>query len=220
MGSGKSVISEQTTTNERETAGSIFRVARDLFYENGYCNVTTRTIAQRAYVNRGLITYYYSSKEVLGNQICLEINNWMFQEALKHKLSVNATSAERLYAYSILAWRAFNLPENAVRRRFYFEFMHSTSTMEPPSAYFMKISAEVIRDYHLHVTDAQQALYCTIMKGAERLLSIKLHRHELDITTDDIVKSIVSGYFFNIGISSTAIKKIIKHGDQMVAERS
>ena len=50
----------------KETKASIISAARELFFEQGYHKTTTRQIAERANINLGLISYYFSSKSEIG----------------------------------------------------------------------------------------------------------------------------------------------------------
>lgn len=57
----------------RDTADGILAVAQEVFSEKGYENATTREIAERAGIAKGLLYYHFQSKEQMLHRICLAL---------------------------------------------------------------------------------------------------------------------------------------------------
>ena len=57
------------------TRKEILSAARNLFYEKGYTETTTRQIASAAGINLGLIKYYFNSKADIAVHIYLDVRN-------------------------------------------------------------------------------------------------------------------------------------------------
>lgn len=196
----------QAPTLKNESAQSILNAATTLFLEKGYNDVTTRNIAALAEVNLGLIPYYFSSKEALAKQVCLNILDQLSIDSLEHLDGF--TSAEKMYISSVILWRALEADPPAAR--FYYEFVESSDALDTYSASFIACSWNTIQDFRLNVSEYENALYLTVMKATERVLVIRYHKKTLNITIEDIVELLTSNYFFNIGIPDKDIASIIE----------
>jgi TetR/AcrR family transcriptional regulator len=60
-------------TNSVNTEEKILRSARAVFLERGFAGARMREIAERAQINKGLLHYYFRSKEVLFERVFEEI---------------------------------------------------------------------------------------------------------------------------------------------------
>lgn len=198
-------IDEANTASKSQTAQSILTAATTLFLEKGYKDVTTRDIAALADVNLGLIPYYYSSKVNLAKQACLNVLEDLNTNIL-YDIS-GLSDAEQMYAASVLLWRTMDA-DPAVSR-FYYEFVETTDALDTYTPSFIATSWQVIKHYHLNISEAENALYLTVMKATERTLIIKFYKHELNITQEEIVEILTSNYFFNIGLPDQEIARII-----------
>lgn len=80
-----------------ETATLILQAADELFGEQGLAGVSVRDVAERAGVNKGLVFYYFGSKEKLFEAV-LERYYQAHRAALEHSFHSDAPLAERLHA--------------------------------------------------------------------------------------------------------------------------
>lgn len=70
------------------TKQKIYEVAKILFLQNGYKNVTNKQIAEVSGVNQGLITYYFKHKSNIASTIIKE-NYQIISSYLKSEVDVN-----------------------------------------------------------------------------------------------------------------------------------
>ncbi len=198
--------------NENETSKKILDTAYQLFVKNGYRGVTNRDIAAAADVNLGLITYYFGSKENLANRVLMLINDKAYARAFAHDLT-GEDSACKLYAYTELLWQHFDPQESA----FAFE-MVLTSRDHHISDTFYNLANQVIDDYGLSVTAAQNEVYMMALKGAEISLVASISRGEINLQHRDVTELVMRNYFFNIGLGRDDIDRIIGRSKQILNE--
>jgi len=197
-----------------ETGKKILAAAESLFLEKGYNAVTTRDIARAAEVNLGLIPYYFGSKEALALTIVKGMNDRWYSQVFESS-AMNLSSAEKLYVYTVLLWEAMD----DASLRFMFEFMEACPASAQASATFVEMSWEVIREYRLPVTPAENECYIAAMKGAEQALVLRNNKKELNISYEYISNLILSNYFYNIGLSDKTIAEILKRCELFLKNR-
>lgn len=197
---------------KNETAEQILKAAADLFIAKGYNKVTTREIASKANVNLGLIPYYYTSKENLASIVMNRLDNSLYERAFQ-SIHYSLGSAEKLYIYTIFLWKYCE----AEYYKFYSEFTATSNGNSIASPAFIAMSWEVINEYHLPVTSAENDIYIAALKGAERLIIIKRNKHELDISYEQIANLIISNYFYNIGLPDQTIAKVINNSKDFLS---
>ena len=200
-----------TAKDWNSTARQILDAAYELFSEKGYNKVTTRDIARKADVNLGLITYYFSSKANIGAIVMMNLNNKLYKQAFEVDLP-EIGSAEKLYIYTALLWRYID--ENLFH--FILEYFAACSSSIRISSTFMELSWEVIKEYNLPVTPAENEVYASALKGAELTLVQKRNSQELNITYEDISNLVLSNYYYNIGLSDKTILSVIKTSEKIL----
>lgn len=193
-----------------DTAKKILNAAYTLYIEKGFSSVTNRDVAAYAGVNLGLITYYFASKEKLGAEVMRLVNDKTYRKA-SLLIDSELSCAEKLYIQTILIWKLFNPQEYSFIKDF--TRKHSIYTV---SDAFHQLSLDVIEYYNLNISTAENNLYFTALKGAELALFLKYNRKELDITTENIVDTIISNYFFNIGLPNEEITSIIANSKKIL----
>ena len=73
------------------TADLILAAAQDVFVEKGYENATTREIAERAGIAKGLMYYHFKNKEEMLHRICLQTAEALV-DRMKEAIAANARS--------------------------------------------------------------------------------------------------------------------------------
>ncbi len=200
------LITKDTKKKGAQAASDILEAAVALFLERGFCDVTVRDIATKAGVNPAMIPYYYTSKDKLGNAAFLRIADQMFHDNFES--IVNDTSigcAEKMYVCTILS--AQQLAKQSAK--FYYEFMEFCHENHTPSSFITQISQNVIREYHLNVSPAENEIYLTALIGSERFLITRRNHKLIDLTDETITNLILSNYFFNINLQDQTIADII-----------
>ncbi|MCA1797316.1 MAG: TetR/AcrR family transcriptional regulator [Geobacteraceae bacterium] len=86
-----------------EKTRRVLRVARDLFVEKGYHNVTIPTIVKASGVSTGAIYSYFTNKETLARRIH-ENTMQDFQTMLQERFEEESTIRGKLEAFSILCF--------------------------------------------------------------------------------------------------------------------
>lgn len=99
-----------TYSNGINTRETILQTARELFYEQGYRQTTTRQIVSRSSSNLGLIKYHFNSKADIGLAVYGEINDAICDWSAS--LASFTTPAERLMLASTAEIKlSFTSPE-------------------------------------------------------------------------------------------------------------
>jgi AcrR family transcriptional regulator len=89
--------------NPEEKMSRVLRVARDLFVEKGYHNVTIPTIVKASGVSTGAIYSYFTNKETLARRIH-EKTMHDFQTMLQERFGEESTIRGKLEAFAILCF--------------------------------------------------------------------------------------------------------------------
>lgn len=89
--------------NPEEKMGRVLRVARELFVEKGYHNVTIPTIVKASGVSTGAIYSYFTNKETLAHRIHENTMN-AFEAMLQERFDDAATVREKLEAFGNLCF--------------------------------------------------------------------------------------------------------------------
>lgn len=194
--------------HKNSTIETILSAARNLFYSKGYEKTTVRDIASKANVNLGLIPYYFGSKESLASIICFDMLDELYDKVNDMDLSA-LTNSEKMYVSNLLVWEFINDSEGL--SNFYSDLVVTTSIVDSASKAFIKLSKCVISDYNLSVTDEQNEIYLTVIKGAEKLMMLKKYHNEIDLTYYEMSDILISNYFYNIGISDEQIRAAISN---------
>jgi len=201
----KFIRAEGASPEYNETAREIIRAAKKLFLERGYNAVSLREIASEAGVNLGLIPYYFMTKDNLANKVYTELTNEMY-ESLGETYHLDALShAAQMYVYTVLSLEK----ADEAFQRFFSEYLEAAHGNEEASEAFIRMSEQVIADYGVHVTPAENEAYLLAMKGAERLLNIRRLQHRVNLTTRQILDIILSDYLYNIGLTDRQIADVI-----------
>ena len=87
----------------REKMAKVLQVARELFVEKGYHNVSIPAIVEASGVSTGAIYSYFANKESLARQIHEDTLN-EFQQMLQERLEHAATIREQLEAFAQLSF--------------------------------------------------------------------------------------------------------------------
>lgn len=195
------------------SARQILKAATELFVEYGYNTVTTRDIAARANVNLGLIPYYFKTKENLAGVVTVYLNDKIYHE-LFHIGTPKLGAAEKIYIYTVLLQTRFM----ERYKKFMLEYTATSTGNSQISNVFREMSQDLIQEYHLDITPAQNEIYMAALKGAERLLLLRSENKELDITFQEIVNIIISDYFFNLGLPDETIAAIITRSKNFIRD--
>lgn len=91
--------------NGSETRALIIRTCQELFYEKGFSATTYSDICVAAHVNRGLISYYFGSKETLKGIVFQTESDKICRQVAELRPPVN--SFEESFLYTYLYWYKF-----------------------------------------------------------------------------------------------------------------
>lgn len=210
----KLINSKGKEIKENLTARSIFEAAKKLFFENGYCTVTVRDIAEAAGTNIALVSYYYESKDNLANLVYLHLADLAY-EAVAAEVPKEFGAAEKFYLDTILGtmYCEDSFP------KFYHEQMQYSHGKHIPANSVIRMSLRVIDEYDLQISPLENEVYLTALLGAERFLQMRRANGELNISFVDIADIMFSNYFFNINLPDQTIAKIIGNCKKYLEER-
>jgi AcrR family transcriptional regulator len=91
-------MSQVAFTNEVDKKRHLVRTTYRLIAEKGFCHLTLQDVADRARVSKGIILYYFESKEAL----FLEVLDWLVAKIDRHirvEVSKASNPQEKIAAY-------------------------------------------------------------------------------------------------------------------------
>lgn len=205
----KQYMPDNQTKTQEDAAARIFSAARRLFLEKGLTATTTREIASAAGVTLGLIPYYFKTKDNLAGKIAYDLMERFYSQIDDIGMD-SLSSAVKLYVDTLLIYDyQFSVPSYG---DFFFELSATTEIMENPSQTARDLTWKIIEEYHLFVTEEENEIYLTALMGAEKQLIKKYLHKELNFTCTQLTDILLSGYFFNIGLSDETIASVIAEG--------
>ena len=209
---------EKTKGNmrENETYAKILQAATELFVENGYKSVTLRDIAAKAGVNLGLISYYFTSKENLGNTVYSNMAETIFAEVEKVDLSEFSEMEQIYIAFAMSCYYLDHDPYYSRYLKFYHEFIESRAMVLIPTRYVEERSRAIIKKYNLNVPRELNKLYLEIMKMTENHLIMKRVKGDKAVTQRLEINLSFSNYLYNIGLPDNLIAEAIVNGSRFV----
>lgn len=200
-------------THANATAVVIQEVAQRLFLKQGYKETTLRDIAEAAGVTLSLIPYHFVSKEELAKKIFYEMREEKYRHIMQCDMSA-LTNAERLYVISILIWQ--DLDSDPEYAHFFYALLETTDVSNHPSNTFRELAASVISQYGLDVSEHENALYQSVLMGAEHHLILGRYHGRLHVSNAEIANMLISNYMFNVGVSDNEIAKIITNSTEFL----
>ncbi len=204
-----------TKGRKSRTAGDILDAAMELFTKHGFCSVTVRDIAAKAGVNPALIPYYYKSKDILGNSVYQQMAERLYKELAESMLEeASLGSAEKMYICTMQSLEYML----KIASKFYHEYMEYCHENYVPSRFIVRLSRNVIREYDLQITDAENDIYLTTLIAAERFLITRRNRGEISLSDEMMVNIMMSNYYFNINLPDQTIADIISRSKEFLQE--
>ncbi len=202
----------------------IFNSALELFYENGYNNTTFDQIAEKANINKPLITYYFGTKSALVSEI--------FKFITKR---IKNTSA--LKAYKQLGIRDINLLTAIDMRIVETLYLHD----QRANRFFMEAYPSLMEYYTKNKseikTDNYNAVYRYRYKGkhnyddcfkfemmslTNRAAVLTLHcsyyNGLINCSFDEFMSQILSFQFMNMGFNHKEIDYYITESEHCMSE--
>lgn len=206
----------KSNVRENETYAKILHSATELFIQNGYKSVTLRDIAAHAEVNLGLISYYFTSKENLGNTVYNNMAERIFEEVEKVDLSKFSEMEQIYIAFAMSCYYLEHHPYYCRYLQFYYEFIESRAMVLLPTRYVEERSNAIIKKYNLNVPRDLNKLYLEIMKMTENHLLLKRVKGDKIVTQRLEINLSFSNYLYNIGLSDEVIAEAIVKGSQFM----
>ncbi|WP_411681088.1 TetR/AcrR family transcriptional regulator [Clostridium thailandense] len=195
------------------TKDRILQTAYDLFLKNGYKNTTTRSIAEVANVNLGLIPYYFRTKE----NLCIEVYRIMMQRLLNkidyNEIEFDNTIEQYYFSYLMLQYHILSQEST---KRYYFEFLEEASLLSNPSPNTEYYIFKIQQEFNLSVDPTILNLYFRMFIGGERALMAKKRRGELPVSYFTINALLVRAILTQLGISAQIIDQAIEHVNHKV----
>ena len=206
----------KNNVRENETYAKILHTATELFIQNGYKSVTLRDIAAHAGVNLGLISYYFTSKENLGNTVYSNLAEAALGEVEKIDLSEFSEMEQIYIAFAVSCYCLEHHPNYSRYLRFYYEFIESRAMVLFPTRYIEERANMIIKKYNLNVPRDLNKLYLEIMKMTENHLVLKRVKGDKTVTQRLEINLSFSNYLYNIGLPDEMIADAIMKGSQFM----
>ncbi len=192
------------------TRNKIYQVAKGLFYEKGIKATSYNDICSAADVNKGLIPYYFKSKNNIAE---LVLND--FIKSLETAVGTYWQNASISHAMldtliELMQFRLLARDERACR--FYHEIMSESFVFEQATK---DIQTYVMRrymdDFGVSVPDAQLATVVAMVQGTERELVRLVYTGALSESIEDMVRRDMLCCFHLLGIDNADAEESIDH---------
>jgi len=201
------------------TKEHIIKCSRELFYEHGYHDTTTRMISNQANTNLGLLNYYFTGKTEIGSTIYYDIRNTFDAMIME---SVPDLSEVDLFLFSS-AVELYLCLENYNFGRFFSEIVSEPSVHDRMLAHiintFTKYAVyEGEKDYPylagLSVSAVKPALVQYALSLETKIsndtyinyyLQQQLHYFGMDTSLSTHYLNMLKGYYINIAMNFTPI---------------
>ncbi len=199
------------------TRNKILQVCKELFYEKGIKKTSYDDICERASVNRGLIPYYFKSK----NNIAIEVLEDFIQgmvAAIDQRWSSDVISlSERIVMIELLMFRLLSSDENVCR--FYSEIQSDASFHDATFATQDSVMRDLAQASGVEVTDAALRTITCMVEGTEAELVQAVHHGLLLESVEDMVRRDTECCFFLLGVNMEEVKVWIDHAYELAEGR-
>lgn len=185
-----------------ETKNRIIRTARELFYERGYLDTSTREISEKAGTNLGLLNYYFKGKNEIGMIIYNDIRDSFDRLTEENEPDLQGPD---LFLFSS-ALELYLCLENEHFGRLFYELSAEPSFRQRIEA----VIIDALMKYAQKSGDSQYALLSclSIMAIKPALVNYALN-HRGEITTDTYVRYYMEQQLHVLGLPDSHADFII-----------
>lgn len=191
------------------TRQRIYRETKKLFYDKGIKSTSYNDICSAADVNRGLIPYYFKSKNNIAIEVLNEFVDNMETAANAWWGPHDMVQPERNIVIELLMFRL--LAEDECACRFYSEIRSDGAFHEGT----LKIQDNVMRTLAsgsgVEVSDAALRTITSMVEGTETELVQAVYHGYLRESIEDMVRRDISCCFFLLGADSQTVRKWCDH---------
>lgn len=191
------------------TRTRIYQVCKGLFYEKGIKATSYNDICEAADINRGLIPYYFKSKNNIAIEVLRDfvdsmegaVSEWWGPDAM--------VQPERNIMIELLMFRLLAEDERACR--FYSEIRADGAFHEST----LKIQEGVMRTLAqgsgVQVSNAALRTVTSMVEGTETELVQAVYHGYLEESIEDMVRRDISCCFFLLGVDSKTVEAWCDH---------
>lgn len=158
------------------TKQKILQVAKELYYQKGYCAITVQDICKQADVGLGTFTYYFTTKESLVSEIYSELLmksyayvNYLANRPMNH--------LERNVIASFLYYNTIYKDEQNLK--FHYDVFNKISNDIFPMHNLKRIHMGFVRDFNLDIDDKELLQISTAELGVRRQLTLEYIEHKM-----------------------------------------
>lgn len=152
------------------TKQKILQVAKELYYQKGYCAITVQDICKQADIGFGTFTYYFTTKESLVSEIYSELlvkayayANYLAKRPMNH--------LERNVIATFLYYNTIYKDEQNLK--FHYDVFNKISNDIFPMKNLKRIYMGFVRDFNLDIDDKELLQISTAELGVRRQLTLE-----------------------------------------------
>ena len=190
------------------TRNKIYQVAKGLFYEKGIKDTSYNDICSAAEVNKGLIPYYFKSKNNIAELVLNDFIKSMEEAVGEHWRDASISHAMLDTLIELMQFRLFARDERVCR--FYHEIMSESFVFERATkdvqTYVMQ---RYMGDFGVTVPDAQLSTVVAMVQGTERELVRLVYTKTLSESIEDMVRRDMLCCLYLLGIDDAAARESI-----------
>lgn len=191
------------------TRQRIYEVSKQLFYEKGIKETSYNDICEVAEVNRGLIPYYFKSK----NNIAIEVLG-EFVENMESAVGAwwdaeDMVQPERNIMIELLMFRLLSEDERACR--FYSEIHSNDAYHESTLAVQTNVMNALAEGSGVEVGEAALRTITAMVEGTEAELVRAVYQGYLEESIEDMVRRDIACCFFLLGADAKTVDAWCDH---------
>lgn len=187
----------------KASANSILKVAKALFYENGYSGTKFSQICQTAGVNHGTLVYHFGSKEQIASSIYTEFFSEMLELA-RQVVGADAPLSKTMTALYILWWDI--VCEDKKIARFLREIFQAHITQDASIERIIQGWAVLEEEYGVRMSLMNKRLHAYALVGTDN--EIMIHYLPSKITNREIVMYLLSILLSAFQVSEQEIERL------------
>lgn len=184
-----------------------------LFITQGYNKTTIRRIAEESGLGRGHLYYYFKKKE----NILLQIYKSFLEKIYKYIIDNHTLGSSTLVSYAVSQYLYTNIIVNSdALFRIYIEASKVDIIRKEYVNILIDLFDEKVKESEYDFSERDIYLSVTIGCAGESELLNRYYEKSIDLTLEEIIKSIITTRLLLLNIDSDSINKIIDETMEIV----
>lgn len=188
-----------------ETKERILSYSKQEFYENGYNNTWVKTIAKKADMRLGNLTYYFNKKDDIVKEIYEQFIVQLYDYVETHG---EFSELQKYCNFSMLFYHTVFSDEH--NKKFYYEVIVNKSNYRILHELMNTYYKNIIQSLGLELSNTDFEIFILTEFGSRREIFLAYLSGELTISFDDLIVHILVKLCKNLSIETTEIADMLE----------